>query len=124
MPGDTENGQTTHKFRNDTFFKDLKEDASDYLTHRIELLKLSGVEKLSTSLASVAGIASLAIIGLLTLIFVSIALGFALSVLFESFLLGFSTVALLYLIATAVVYFKRNDIKVAVTNAVIKGVLH
>ena len=88
------NDDTSKTPRNDSVFDNLK----GYLDTRIDIVKLEAQQKVSTILVSTIHGATLAILGLLFVIFVSIFAGLALNVALNSPYLGFGIVAGFYLL--------------------------
>ncbi|MDD4819983.1 MAG: hypothetical protein PHD21_04035 [Flavobacteriales bacterium] len=100
-------------------FKTLKTSSKAYIKSSLILLKLNVYEKTALLLGVVSYSLVFMIISVIALIFMFLLLGFVLSYIFESLILGFLAVFLLCVASLMIVYFLRNDIKKAVINTVI-----
>ena len=89
-------------------FYDLKEDVKEYVENRITLTKLHVVESLSKLSAGFAVKLGVLYLLFFALIFISLALAFFLGSLFESNTLGFTLVALVYLLLALIFYGMRH----------------
>ena len=103
-------------------FDNIIEEAQEYFNAKQQLATLKIAEKSSKAIS--AAVASLLVIGLLliTILFASIALGFALSNYFGSEPYGFLTVAGLYLVIMLILYVNRDKWVIKpMMNTVIKN---
>jgi uncharacterized membrane protein YqjE len=103
------------------FFQELKLMVTDYLSARIQLIKFEFYEK--TAKISAALFSSLVIVLLasLMLFFLSIALGFYLGALFDSYGTGFLMVTGLYLLMLLpFIFFRKNWIEKTIINRLLE----
>ena len=87
---------------------------------KIEYFKLNLAETSATTISGIVTALVLAVIGIITLIFLLITLGFALTLAFESFVYGFGAVALLLLVILGLVLALKNTL---ITNPVVSKVI-
>ena len=82
----------------DSFFSNYKDLLVDYAEKRIELAKLEAIEKTAIVGGLSASFLLIILLGFMSLMFVSVMLGFLLADLSGSMLKGFSLLALFYLV--------------------------
>ncbi|PPK87559.1 putative superfamily III holin-X [Neolewinella xylanilytica] len=87
---------------------------------KIEYFKLNLAETSATTISGIVTGVVLAVVGLITLIFLLITLGFALTLAFESFVYGFGAVALLLLVVLLLVLVLKDTL---ITNPVVSKVI-
>jgi len=105
----------------DQFFQELKRDITTFAELKVELLKLETFEKTGKVISVLAfGLLVVSLVFFLIL-FIFIALGFFLSELFNSYGLGFSAVALLYLLLIGLSMLLKNKIRMLILNVVIEA---
>ena len=103
----------------DQFFTDLKETLSAYVDIKLQLVRLSAYEKSARAVALSALGLMLFFTLLFALLFVFLTLGFFLGEIIGSDALGFSIVALAYLILLGIQVIMRNRIRRWIENLVI-----
>ena len=103
----------------DQFFTDLKETLSAYVDIKLQLVRLSAYEKSARAVALSALGLMLFFTLLFALLFVFLTLGFFLGEIIGSDALGFSIVALAYLILLGIQMLMRNRIRRWIENLVI-----
>ena len=103
----------------DQFFIDLKESLSAYVDIKLQLVRLSAYEKSARAVALSALGLMLFFTLLFALLFVFLTLGFFLGEIIGSDALGFSIVALAYLILLGIQMLMRNRIRRWIENLVI-----
>jgi len=113
--------ESENKDPNSDFFNDLKEAALRHFNNKLELTKLTAVEKGSR----IAGLlASLVVIGIVLFLFMayaSLMLGFYLSEKLGSYFYGFGAVTGVLLLVLIVVFlFRTKWVEVPVSNQIIK----
>lgn len=105
-----------------SFFEETKELLKSYVGDRIALIKLQGIEKVSTVAAGIASGVTLAVLGLFFLIFFSITLGFLFAHWLNSYAAGFGIVAGIYLLLIViVVVFGKSIFGSLVTQKIIQN---
>ena len=87
---------------------------------KIEYFKLNLAETSATTISGIVSGVVLAVVGLITLVFLLITLGFALSLAFESFVYGFGAVALLMLLIFFLIVVLKDTL---ITNPVVSKVI-
>lgn len=92
----------------------------EYVSHEVEGIKLDIAEKISIASSTIITVLAITAIGSIVVIFLSIALGFYLGNLFQSYTLGFSLVAAVFFILLLFVYFFR---KALITDQVVTAVI-
>lgn len=103
------------------FFRDMKQLGEEYVTERINLLKLQGAEKAARMSAVFATGLVLAILGLFVLFFLSLLAVYAIAEATRNLFLGLGIVALFYFLIAVLVYVNRKSrIYPRITNAVIR----
>ena len=100
------------------------EYARQYIDQQIEYLRLQTAEKIAKTTSDLITVGVLFILALMVVIFLSIALGFYLGALFNSYALAFLCIAGLYLLASVlIIFFKEVIITNPVLNMVIRNIL-
>jgi hypothetical protein len=103
------------------YFAELKEELTEYVKIRTELFKVNTYEKISKVMSVVLLNLMVIISGYFTLLFISMMLGFILSRLTHSFLIGFGIITALYLLLFLfLAVFRREKIQNYFTNIIIK----
>ena len=103
------------------FFQDLKILVTDYLAARIKLLKFEVFEKTAKITATLFSSFVIAMLAFFLLFFLSIALGFYLGAVFESYGTGFLMVTGLYLIMLIpFIVFRKSLIEKLIINRLIE----
>lgn len=100
----------------------IVEDAQEYLSAKQELATLKIAEKSSKAISAAAAGLLLAGLLLITILFASIALGFALSSYFQSTTIGFLGVAGIYFLLLLLFFINREKwIMTPMMNSIIKN---
>jgi hypothetical protein len=103
------------------FFRDLKILVTEYLAARIKLLKFEVFEKTAKITATLFSSFVIAMLAFFLLFFLSIALGFYLGAVFESYGTGFLMVTGLYLIMLIpFIVFRKSLIEKLIINRLIE----
>lgn len=100
------------------YLPEIKKELEDYVSKRIELLKLELVEGLSRFTSSLILKLGILYFMLLFLMFLSLAAGFCFGEVLDSYALGFLIVAGFYLVLAILLYFFRAHL---IERPVIKG---
>jgi hypothetical protein len=87
---------------------DVKDELENYVDKKIDLLKLHIVEELSRFTAGIAVKAGVLYLFFFVLIFLSLAAAFFLGEVLDSNGLGFSAIALFYLLLSLIFYLMRR----------------
>lgn len=103
----------------DKFFRGLKDDISAYVELKLELLKLSTYERTGKVIAVLSYGLVLLFLAFFAILFIFLALGFFLGDLLHSFGLGFSIVAILYILLLGIIILSKDKISTRVLNEVI-----
>ena len=96
------------------------EYAKQYVDQQKQLIKLDVAEKSAQLISSAVTGVVLAVVGLLTLLFASLALAFFLGDVLDSIALGFLIVTIIYAVVALVVNSTKRKL---VTNPVLSGVI-
>ena len=105
---------------NNRFFADLKDDLQAYVNTQLQLAKLTIYEKSARAVALLAFGLALFFTLLFALLFIFLSLGFLLSDLFGSTTLGFTAIALAYLVLFVILLLLRKKIGRKIEDIVIK----
>ena len=105
---------------NNQFFAGLKDDLQAYVNTQLQLAKLTIYEKGARAVALLALGLALFFTLLFALLFIFLSLGFFLSDLFGSSTLGFTAIALAYLVLLVVLLLLRKKIGGKIEDIVIK----
>ena len=105
---------------NSQFFTGLKDDLQSYVNTQLQLVKLTIYEKSARAVALLALGLALFFTLLFALLFIFLSLGFFLSDLLGSSTLGFSAVALAYILLFTVLLLLRKRISRKIEDTVIK----
>ncbi|MBK7440376.1 MAG: phage holin family protein [Chitinophagales bacterium] len=101
--------------------RDFTDDIKEYVNVRLQIIRLNVTEKVAFTLSNFISNSILLIAGLFFVLFLSLAGGFALSILLDSYTLGFIAVAGFYLLVLIVVKFIfSKGVKIGLTNLFIK----
>ncbi|MDD6211388.1 MAG: phage holin family protein [Bacteroidales bacterium] len=101
------------------FFTDLKDDLSAYVDTKLQLVRLSTYEKSARAVALIALGIILFFTLLFALLFIFLTLGYLLGEMIGSDALGFSIVALAYIILLGIQILLRNRIREWVEDLVV-----
>ena len=105
---------------NSQFFAGLKDDLQAYVNTQLQLVKLTVYEKSARAVALLALGLALFFTLLFALLFIFLSLGFFLSDLFGSTALGFTAIALVYVLLFVVLLLSRRQISEKIEDVVIK----
>ena len=100
-------------------FRKLKEDLSAYVELKVELLKLTAYERTGKLVSVLSYGLILLFLAFFAILFIFLALGFFLGDILDNVAVGFSIVALLYMILFAIIIFNKNKISEAIVNEII-----
>ena len=115
--------ENTEQPNNETFFKDLKDSASLYVEQKIELGKLTAIDKGSKLGAKFISGLMLGVLAFFALLFISLMLAYYFSQLFQSYFAGFGLMAGLYLMLFMIVLLARRQlIEKPIINSIIKTI--
>ncbi len=89
---------------------DIVQLLKDYITGRIELIRLSAIERTTVVVSSMITGTVIALCSLMAFIFASLTLGFFLGELLDSLAAGFGLVTLLYIIIAVVVSVMKKNV--------------
>lgn len=98
----------------------LTDDFKAYMHTSKELLELQITERIAVASASLIQYAIIGIVVLFCLLFLSVSLGIYLSIVFESFLYGFLSVAGLYIVITGILILAKKQL---IFNPVINTII-
>lgn len=104
-------------------FHELKNDVSDYVELKLELLKLSTYERIGKVTAILSYGLVLLFLAFFAVLFVFIALGFFLGERLGSVSSGFAIVAALYLVLLTVILMNKEKIRIKVLNIIIAALM-
>ena len=108
---------------NETFFNDLKDSASLYIEQKIELGKLTAIDKGSKLGAKFISGLILGVLAFFAMLFISLMLAYYFSQLFQSYFAGFGLMAALYFMLFMMVMLARKQlIEKPVINGIIKTI--
>lgn len=108
---------------NETFFNDLKDSASVYIEQKIELGKLTAIDKGSKLGAKFISGLVLGVLAFFTMLFISLMLAYYFSQLFQSYFAGFGAIASLYFVLFMIVLLARKQlIEKPIINGIIKTI--
>ena len=108
---------------NETFFNDLKDSASLYIEHKIELGKLTAIDKGSKLGAKFISGLILGVLAFFAMLFISLMLACYFSQLFQSYFAGFGLMAALYFMLFMMVMLARKSlIGKPIINGIIKTI--
>ena len=94
----------------------------EYITTKAELTRLTVIEKLTTLISSLIADVIVVSAALLTFFFASLALGFYLGQLLNSYGAGFGIVALLYLAIALIINYKKKRSTLFLNDFLIKKI--
>jgi hypothetical protein len=92
-----------------TPLEDIGDKLKTYVDTRFELVTLKGAEKISNIGSSIGMALSVGLLFVFFLLFISIAGGFYLSMLLESYTYGFLVLSGIYLLVMIIVYLGRDS---------------
>lgn len=101
-------------------FREMKDDATVYVEHRLQYFKLSSLEKLSQASSLLAIGLLIAFLGFSAFSFALIALGFFFGELLGSNAMGFGVVALFWLVVLFIIFLLREPIKSYFLNRTVR----
>ncbi len=105
----------------DQFFLEIKQMVTDYLTARIQLLKYDIYEKTAKLTATLFSSLVIAMLASMMLLFLSLALGFYLGSVFDSYGTGFLVVTGIYLaMLLPFILLRKSWIEKTIINRVIE----
>ena len=108
---------------NETFFNDLKDSASLYIEQKIELGKLTGIDKGSKLSAKFISGLILGVLAFFAMLFISLMLAYYFSQLFQSYFAGFGLMAALHFMLFMMVMLARKSlIEKPIINGIIKTI--
>jgi hypothetical protein len=103
------------------YFREVKEELTDYIKMRSDLFKVTAYEKISHVMSAMLLNVLIIITGYFTLLFISIMLGIFLSGITHSFFIGFGIITILYIILFLVLaVFRRKQLQLYFANIVAK----
>ena len=108
----------------ETQSQSIVDQIKEYIELQIKIAKYKAIDGSSGVIASVIVGATLAILGLFLILFLSFTLGFYLSEVLESFWAGFGCVAGLYLILVLVISLSSKAIKNAIGDKMISKIFN
>ena len=100
-------------------FENLKTSSKAYIKLSLILLKLNVYEKTAMLIGVISYSLVFITVGVISVIFMLIVLGFGISYLFDNMLIGFFIVFLICLAMLTLVYINRENIKMTIINTVI-----
>lgn len=106
--------------KQDSFFSNYKDLLVDYAEKRIELAKLEAIEKTAIVGGMSASFVLIILFGFLSLMFVSVMLGFLFAEISGSMLKGFGLLALFYVILFLLVIVFRKSISKPISNLLVR----
>ena len=105
----------------DQFFLEIKQMVTDYLTARIQLLKYDIYEKTAKLTATLFSSLVIAMLASMMLLFLSLALGFYLGSVFDSYGTGFLVVTGIYLaMLLPFILLRKSWIEKTIINRIIE----
>ena len=108
---------------NENFFHDLKDSASLYIEQKIELGKLTTIDKGSKLGAKFISGLILGVLAFFAMLFISLMLAYYFSQLFQSYFAGFGLMAGLYFMLFMIVLLARKQlIEKPIINGIIKTI--
>jgi uncharacterized RDD family membrane protein YckC len=90
------------------YFDELKELGGRYVEDRLMLIKLEAAEKAAKFSASLVRVVVLSVLGVFVLMIVTFLAGYYLSLVTNSFLLGFGIMAVLYVLIMVIFNYMHN----------------
>ncbi len=115
--------ENNKQFNNETYFNDLKDSVTLYVEQKIELGKLTAIDKGSKLGAQFVSGIILGVLAFFVLLFISLMLAYYFSQKFESYFVGFSIVAIMYFVLFIMVLLGRKQlIEKPIINGIIKTI--
>ncbi len=105
-----------------TLFADIKKDLTAYITLKLEILKLDIYEKSSVFSSLLLYGLILILVVFFSVLFLFLALGLYIGQILNSFGTGMALVAVLYIIAFAILLWKRKSIQNWLTNLFVEQI--
>lgn len=102
---------------------DLIDKLKEYISVRLDILKLTAADGVSNGIAKAIVGSILLVLSLFFILFLSFAVGFYISDRMDNSYSGFFFVTLFYLIVAVVVYLSKSKIEKPIVNSVIKSFL-
>jgi len=108
----------------DTQPQSLIDQIKEYVELQIKIAKYKAIDGSSEAFATIIVAIILSIVGVLILIFASIALGFYLSEVLHTYWGGFGCLAALYLVIALILYITRQSMKNAIADSIINKIFN
>lgn len=106
-----------------TRINDLTGHIREYIETQIDIVKLDAADATASAASSMVSWIAITILGLFTLILLSIGGAIGLGYILENFAVGFFIVAAFYLLVTLILYFNRHNwIRIPLVNVIIKNI--
>ena len=105
------------------YIKGIREEFAKYIELRLEHSKLLAFEKIAKLVASSSSILILAFFGFFGFFFLSFALGYYLGEMLNSLALGFTIIALMYLLIILILAMNRKKFENIISEKVIESLL-
>src|SRR5258706_10146297 len=104
-----------------SFFEETQEMVEDYVSNRLQLLKLQTAEKSSKLISLLLTVLVMALLSFFILLFLSMTLGYYLAQKTGSLFTGFEIVAIFYvLLLVVVLYLRKRYLDKYISNTVIR----
>jgi ABC-type polysaccharide/polyol phosphate export permease len=104
-----------------SFFEETQEMVEDYVSNRLQLLKLQTAEKSSKLISLLLTVLVMALLSFFILLFLSMTLGYYLAQKTGSLFTGFGIVAIFYvLLLVVVLYLRKRYLDKYISNTVIR----
>jgi len=104
-----------------SFFEETQEMVEDYVSNRLQLLKLQTAEKSSKLISLLLTVLVMALLSFFILLFLSMTLGYYLAQKTGSLFTGFGIVAIFYVVLLVVVlYLRKRYLDKYISNTVIR----
>lgn len=102
---------------------DLTGHIREYIETQIAIVKLDAADATASAASSMVSWIAITILGLFTLVLISIGGAIGLGYILESYAAGFFIVAAFYLLVTIILYFNRHNwIRIPLVNVIIKNI--
>lgn len=102
---------------------DLKQQVSEFIGMKVELIKLNAYERIARIIAILSHSLLVTLLAFFATLFLFTALGFFLGELFNHTSVGFLIIALLYILAFIIVLRCQKSIQVKVMNIILKAMM-
>jgi hypothetical protein len=103
---------------------DLLALLKEYIATKVELTRLTVIERLTVVSASLATISFVLIMGILTFLFASFTLALYLGEVLDSYAAGFGIVALFYLSLALIVFFMKGKLEKSLHDFMVKQIFN